>query len=62
MNRGFTLRRNGLSTDTRISLLIGVLNTQWTASVVIFHVQPIFSQSGWSLELLASLAEAPLLS
>ncbi|EXJ96337.1 hypothetical protein A1O1_01463 [Capronia coronata CBS 617.96] len=71
MNKGFILRRKGLSTDTIASLVIGLTATAWTSSVLV-HLyntetrwEPSQQQSweqGTVLRTLAGLADAPLLT
>jgi hypothetical protein len=62
LNRGFTLRGRGLSTDTRISLLIGATATFWSATVVVADLLPIYQSTGVSLPLIASFVKAPFLA
>ena len=69
LNRGFTLRRKGLSSDTITSFIIGITSTIWTLAVV-SHVHLLYMtgqvQGQWwhfstFLLILAELARAPLL-
>lgn len=70
MNKGFTLRRRGLSTDTLASWIIGSTTTAWTITALLHtlatyrHIsnepsQPSHQQA--TLHALATLANAPLL-
>jgi hypothetical protein len=69
LNRGFTLRRKGLSSDTIASLIIGITSSFWTAAVL-WHVYVNYvtisdETQPWDstkmLLMLSELAEAPLL-
>ena len=56
------MRRKGLSTDTRISLLIGATTTFWTTAVLVADILPIYRSTHFSLALIASFSKAPLLT
>lgn len=67
LNQGFVLRRKGLSTDTVVSLLIGITSSIWSAANL-WHITLLARQNlhgSWysesTVELIAQLARGPLL-
>lgn len=68
-NRGFTLRRRGLSSDTIIALIVGTTSSLWTAAVLrdvyLVHLSVIEPGRLWNrleiFSLLAGLSKAPIL-
>lgn len=68
LNRGFTLRRRGLSTDTIASFIIGITSSIWTLQVLrrlALNYDNIGNQA-WTLsstlDALAEIGKAPLLT